>query len=237
MLKRSNTRINQLNKLKIGNSNNTHIQDCIDLDNYTGKSCFIIGGGPSLTDFDFSLLKDKITIGINRSFEFIDTTFLYINDKQYYNNIIDYKFSRDTYLKFKSFPGHIVMPTPWDGNRLMYNVKIIKRSLSSVVHTDINDGIFNGSNSGFGSIMFAIALGIKTIYLLGFDMSRNKNKTHYHSGYYDNYEHYDEKLNIYKKMFILFHKEIEINGVQVYNLNRDSNLKCFKFKEIGDIIE
>ena len=33
---------------------------------HKGKRCFIIANGPSLKKIDFSLLKDEITIGMNR---------------------------------------------------------------------------------------------------------------------------------------------------------------------------
>jgi hypothetical protein len=33
---------------------------------HAGKRCFVVANGPSLKDIDFSLLKDEITIGMNR---------------------------------------------------------------------------------------------------------------------------------------------------------------------------
>ena len=51
---------NQQNKLK-------SIQGML-----SGKDCYIVGSGSSLTGFDFSKLDDKFTLGINHTIEYYD---------------------------------------------------------------------------------------------------------------------------------------------------------------------
>ena len=41
----------------------------------------------------------------------------------------------------------------------------------------------NGDNSGYCAIQFAILAGYKEIYLIGFDLNAEKNRTHYHNEY------------------------------------------------------
>mgnify|MGYP000049866842 CR=1 FL=1 len=35
--------------------------------NYEDEACYIVGGGPSLIDFDWTLLDDKFTIALNNA--------------------------------------------------------------------------------------------------------------------------------------------------------------------------
>ena len=51
---------------------------------WEGRRCFIVGGGPSLKDFDFSQLKGALTIGINRAFERFDPTILFSADERFW---------------------------------------------------------------------------------------------------------------------------------------------------------
>ena len=39
-----------------------------------GKRCFIVGAGPSLDGFDFSLLEGEVTIGLNFMSVFFEPT-------------------------------------------------------------------------------------------------------------------------------------------------------------------
>jgi len=47
---------------------------------WKGEDCYIIGGGPSLARFNWSLLKGKKTIGINRVYEKFDPSIIFSMD-------------------------------------------------------------------------------------------------------------------------------------------------------------
>jgi len=59
---------------------------------WTGRRCFIIGGGPSLKGFNFSRLKGELVIGINRAFEFCDCDIIFAMDAQVHTYIMSGKF-------------------------------------------------------------------------------------------------------------------------------------------------
>ena len=61
------------------------ITDVLNSDSWKGKRCFIIGGGPSLSDFDFDILKDELTIGINKTLIQFSPTLNYSMDKRFYD--------------------------------------------------------------------------------------------------------------------------------------------------------
>lgn len=52
------------------------------------KTCFILGGGPSLKDFDFNLIKDYPTIGVNKSFIKFPTDIMYAMDIRFYGMLV-----------------------------------------------------------------------------------------------------------------------------------------------------
>ena len=51
---------------------------------WAGQRCFIIGGGESLKDFDFSKLKNELVIGVNLAFKKIDCQINFAMDYNLY---------------------------------------------------------------------------------------------------------------------------------------------------------
>jgi len=91
-------------------------------------------------------------------------------------------------------------------------------------------------NSGFGAIMLAIALGSREIYLLGYDLQAI-NQSHWHSGYPNrDLGEFNDKLMEYKNEIISASIDINKLGVKVFNLNKDSALKCFPFTDIETVL-
>jgi len=73
---------------------------------WKNKPCFIVGGGPSLKDFDWHLLKGRRTIGINRAFEKFEPTIMFSMDTRYLKWVLNDKYSssvRDRFLSLKSY--------------------------------------------------------------------------------------------------------------------------------------
>ena len=217
------------------------ITDAFKPHEWEGKRCFLIGGGESLKGFNFHRLDTDLSIGINRSFEFYNSTILYMMDIVFHDMIFRGEMSRftnenvtDLWAKFTGVKTMICPVSPYPLNA---DIHAIKRIEIKKITLDISEGIYAGSNSGFGALMLAIAMGASPIYLLGYDMKISKT-THWHSGYpSQTYADQNRKTESFKVMFEEFAPGIQGLGFKVVNLNPDSDLKCFEFGNVEEVLK
>lgn len=180
------------------------------------ETVYIVGGGPSLKDFDWNRLKGKKVIAINRAYEVLPfADVMYWTDGRFYKW---YKASID------KFPGMKVTcrPAPMADD----NVILIKSSASPDGLDMRPSFIAHGNNSGFGAINLAAKLGATKIYLLGYDMDSKPTQTHWHSGY-NKVKH---NHSIYDKMMLYFDRlpgQLKKLKIDVWNANPKSRLKTF----------
>jgi uncharacterized Rossmann fold enzyme len=181
---------------------------------WDNETVYIVGGGPSLSDFDWNKLKGKKVIAINRAFQVLpEADVVYWTDSRFwkwYSNEI------------KRFRGLKVTCRPYSPPS--QDVILLKAVNNKPYESDPSH-ISHGNNSGYGAINLAVKLGAKKIYLLGYDMDSSNNKTHWHNGYEAKHNH-----GIYIKMiqsFTLLAPVLKQMGVVVLNANPKSNLKVF----------
>ena len=203
---------------------------------WAGKRCFIVGGGPSLKDFDFSLLDGELTIGINRAFEKFSPTMIFCGDKRMWSWIELQKFGSKTKRLFRDSKAYKVFLDLKD-NALPDDILRIDPAAKDGITKRLKDGIGLGDNSGFMALNIAVCLGANPIYLLGFDMKGNGNgKQAWWRGGYPEIQ--DEE--VYDRMISYFNdsaKEIRALDVRVINLSPESNLRCFDFADVEDVLE
>jgi len=210
------------------------------------KECYIVAGGSSLIDFDFLKLMGKDVITVNKAFfaypnckYFITMDFTFLKKVSTQKSI--FKRSRCT----KIFIGNLcpsymeekngaIVDTRWN---LVYNLAmfdvIIKSRRVSFLGYAFND-FAHGLNSGFCALQLAIVLGYTEIHLLGMDMNV-ENKTHFHEGYGESVESFNEKLKLYytnmKESILDFHAEER--GINIYSCSKTSSLNKFlEYKEL-----
>jgi len=222
------------------NKNINHSRDISEIlsnDSWSGRRCIIIGGGPSLRGFDRSVIKDELTIGINKEFMFSSSTI---------NYSMDYTFFELLNNNQRMDPEEILMRRLWkeykgikvflkhDKGRFSDYVYTVNRIKREIISLDLKNGIYSGNNSGIGGLMLAIALGSRKIGLLGFDMKIVNGKTHCHGGYKrgngkpkHNIESMTRILNDFKIRFETIATPVKQAGVEVFNLNKNSALNCF----------
>lgn len=183
---------------------------------FENKSCYIIGGGPSLRDYDFSWLANKNTICVNASFLHVpNPSVIYWSDSYFYDRFANRLINYSCY-KVTNKP-----------KKLYDNVYVYRNTGIIGLETDPT-GLKSGNNSGYAAINLAFHLGAKTIYLLGYDMDNMGHYRHFHKEYiYSN--HVDH--NLYKdRMIPHFSSLVEPlkeRGVEVINANMNSKLECF----------
>lgn len=197
------------------------------------QRCFIIGGGESLKDFDFSKLKNELVIGVNRAYEKIDCTVMFAMDRTLYEWITTGALGQETKKKFGAFKG---FPVWLDSAGYDYpsGIFVLGKLPNSKFNYSMKNGISGGTNSGFGALNLAACLGANPIYLLGFDMKgKNGKQAWWHNGYPE--KQGDEVYKTYISDFKKAASELKEKGVQVVNLNPESELKCFDFGEFKDV--
>ncbi len=200
---------------------------------WKGQRCFIIGGGESLRGFDFSKLKNEMVIGVNRAFEKIDCMINYSMDYELFLWIKNGKLGPATKKKFEDYKGY---PVWIDNTGYDYpkGIFILNSSDTPAVANSMSEGLWTGTNAGFGALNLAVALGANPIYLLGFDMKgKNGRQAWWHSGYKG-----QQGAKVYESFISDFERiapMLKEKGIKVINLNKESNLKAFNFGNFEDI--
>jgi hypothetical protein len=193
-----------------------------------GQRCFCIGGGPSLKGFDFSRLRGELVIGINKSYEVVDSALLFTMDKRFLDWANSGQFGPESWAKWQALKTtrvfHRNVP-----HTSVTGCRYIERTSTDKLTTSIRAGFCGQNNSGFGALNLALCLGCSEIYLLGYDMTGNRDtgkQAHFHSGYPTM-----QAATVYNDMLALFGKHAdEIKRyARVINCNPSSALRCFEF--------
>ena len=142
---------------------------------------FIVGGGSSLKGLPLGWLRFEDTIGVNyAAFNMPEPTYFLTADsgvisKSVINNFWGIKSKKVVVINSKEHPrwnnvkdyvpkfDEHVIPTRWDGE----------------ISLDQNN-FATGKNTGFCALQYAIHLGYKEIYLLGFDLQKTNGKKYYY---------------------------------------------------------
>jgi hypothetical protein len=197
-------------------------EDVLKDGQWEGKQCFLIGGGESLKGFDFSKLEGELTIGINRAFEAFTPSIWYSMDRTFLKFVEDGDVDEQ---KFRALSCPKIFAFPESDGIFYPDLYFLRRK--SGLSKSIVEGCDPGSNSGYGALMLAAALGATTIFLLGYDMTV-KESTHWHAGYPDQQLRIQKtRVERYAEGFNKIASELRTNGIKVYNLNKDSGLNCF----------
>lgn len=220
-----------------------HITKVLSSGAWKGKTCFLIGGGPSIKGFDFNLIKNELTIGVNKAFTEYPVTVNYAMDMRLYDivscgNVKDKKIHQQ-WLEYKGIKVFAQRSKKYKFDESVYVVNSLRRKALSF---NLDEGIWEGNNSGFGALMLAIGLGATRIGLLGYDLKVRKThkniETHWHGGYgLDRADTFQSKLDKFRGCFTDFAPIIKQQGIEVVNLNPDSALDCFPKKEFKMFLE
>lgn len=200
-----------------------------------GSEVYIVGGGSSLTGFDFKTLINKCTIAVNKSvfnvpnrnyFVTVDYTFLSKIRRESFDAISTTKFFiADFGYPFMKEVNGVVVDS-------RYNMQYDIHGFDALVKAKGQEGIGytfadfrTGTNSGFCALQLAVILGFKKIHLLGIDLNHQGN-THYHGGYGEHPKIFNSKLDAYFNYFKIGLEKLkqERPGIKVVSCSKDSRL-------------
>ena len=165
-------------------------------DIHKGKRCFIVANGPSLKKIDLSLLKNEITIGMNRIYLMKEVNGFVPN----YLACID---KNSQIEQFYDELDELDMPCFFNYDMHKYfskkeNQYFVKEKFSPDFSKDIvNDPCGNGKTVTYTCMQIAYYMGFSEVYLIGKDHSYNtgekagkriesdgKEENHFIKGYY-----------------------------------------------------
>lgn len=186
------------------------------------EEIFIVGGGASLRFFEWDQLLCRRVIAVNRAYEVVPNA-----EVVYFS---DLRFWTWHQLQLEKHIGRKITSAARVKNRCVEHVQI-----TGLTGLDTEPGkIRQGNNSGYGAINLAVHLGVKKIFLLGFDMNFTGGCCHWHDGY--------PVINtekMLKRMVSYFDTLVEpLNrlGIDVINLNPKSAVECFPKAEFEDTL-
>lgn len=218
-------------------------------DAYAGKRAFLIGNGPSLNKLDLTKLKNEITIGVNS---------IYLNEEKMgflpNHYVIEDRFvAEDRADQVNAMKG----PQKWFGNYLQYclsgdDVNWINVRMRYDQHKnfpffsqDIARQAWTGGSVTYICMQLAYYLGVKTLYLVGFDhhyvipedakidgldiTSQSDDPNHFHPDYFGKgYRWHDPMVDrmelSYKKAGLFFERD----GRRIFNATAGGKLECFE---------
>ena len=216
------------------------------------KEIFVIGGGPSLVEFDFSKLKDRTTIAVNKAIfdvpspdYFITVDYIFLkrqgvhNRKQFFDSIITTKvfvvnlsipYIQETAGRIVDVRNHRV----YELNEFDLIIKSRKTEGIGYTFKDFRTGL----SSGYCALQLAIVLGYTKIYLLGIDLNQDK-KTHYHEGYGERPSKFNRRIPIYLHHFREGIEQIKKDGkeIEIISLSSVSQLnKNLPYQDVGEVL-
>lgn len=196
---------------------------------WEGQDAYVIGGGPSLRGFDWNLIRYQNTIGCNSAFS-LGRDFCEICI------FADFSWWQDIGSK------HL---DRYDGIAIGCSPEFDKRAeelpnwLFTMPREESRDGLstekpcFNG-NTGALAINLALLLGVKRVFLLGFDMKLEGDRANWHEMRTEDpqacvYPHFCKQLE-----HVARELSDKFPGCEVINVSDVSVLKVFPVESLAN---
>lgn len=186
---------------------------------FEGQRVFIVGGGPSLRDFEFDRLAGKPTIAINRAYEKLPgATLLWWSDARFWRIHHEQLVAHEAPFKATALMDYPAEMLPLPESVTLY------RFTGCTGFDDAPGCLRHGNNGAYAAMHLAAKLGAKKLVLLGIDMAHAKDgRTHWHDGH--GVIHLDDTLkDLMLPWFKTLAKPLAQHGVEVLNASPDSRL-------------
>jgi hypothetical protein len=203
-----------------------------------GQDIFIVGGGYSVREVNLDFLTDRVTIAINDSYKILpNATALFWCDNSWCGREMDGLQKHECELRFH--------PRTYAETHIKKDITgpagstILNRTGEYGYDPNIDNVM--GNNGGTQALNFAVNLGAKRVYLIGFDMRDDplsRGTTHWHDAHQVVIRH-----DTYSRLFIpsieALNKELKKRriGTEVINCSRTSAITCFKKKNVKGLMK
>lgn len=183
---------------------------------WKGETVFVIGGGPSLSNFNWESLRNRKVIAVNKAF--LNCPWagaMFWTDSRFY------QWYKDDINNFSGLK-YTIRPKDYYPS----NIDVLRKGARFGLETSPS-ALAHGNNSGYAAINLAYHMGAKQIILLGYDMGNDGKRSHYHEGYPVN----PTSDKTYKEQFIpgfeSLHSVLSQKGIPVWNASPHSKLDVF----------
>jgi hypothetical protein len=134
---------------------------------HTGKRCFLLANGPSLKHTDLSLLKNEITLGMNRIYLLFDELKFHTTYYTVSNELVLTQFAND----IEHLPGTKFVN--WNCRKLFksedMNYLKMNLSIKDKFSKDIIRGVYSGGTITFASLQLLYYMGFSEVVIVGMD--------------------------------------------------------------------
>lgn len=163
-------------------------------DEWLGEPCYLVGGGPSLKNFDWKRLAGKKVVAINCAYQVLpEAPVVFSRDKRWMDTFSrqdDYRQHRGLKVYQRLEPGSYGMVHMHVGESREWGFHF-------------HEGLVWARNTGLAALHLADILGATPIYLLGFDMKgENGQSKNWHNQYRSTWTHGDERYKVYIEEFV-----------------------------------
>lgn len=199
---------------------------------------FIVGGGSSLKDFNWSLLEGKQCVAVNTAFKKVKhAQMMFFCDHYFVKQHGDVNGEH-----FWRFQGDLKL-TVWNqyegcGGIKAVKVKNVPFSEEPDFLPDLQGKLFN---AGALAVNAAYLAGARHIVLLGFDMCKTKDGNNWHTGtkLAHNRTTDGKVYDSYIKAFDSMAEYIKENKIKckIVNCSKKSKLKCFPKKDLTEYLK
>ncbi len=212
-------------------------------DIHKGKRCFIVANGPSLKKMDLSLLKNEITIGMNRIFLLKDVNgfvpnYLVVADIDVQLRQFADEYNRIDITRFYNWNTRSLF-TPSE------NLMFFKESFKSEFQPDFTKQVGTGKSVAFTCLQLAYFMGFSEVILIGKDHSYNisgmphdsvkatgNEENHFIKGYFKEGYKWDVPDYIGEEYaYSLAKIAFENNNRKVYDATINGKLNIFEKKD------
>jgi hypothetical protein len=195
-----------------------------------GEDVFILGGGPSLRNFDVSVLDGAQVIATNEAFILAPDAAALV--------FVDYHWWARREIEVReTFAGELIGRGPYRSAYKRTGVTSVAYRSGEVF--SIDPRLLGGRNSGLAAVNAAWLMGAARIFLLGFDMQGDGARNNFHNLYPDSPKAPAHRyVSIFLPEFEKAAKRLEtIGGGVVINLTPGSALKCFPERSLDWALE
>lgn len=188
---------------------------------HNGKRLFILASGNSLNDLDLTKLKNKLTMGLNRS------GLIYPDAK--------YHCAMDQRLFYQYKELMILPPTLFSLENCPWGISL-KLLGSEGFSWDLNEGIYSGYTISYFALQLAIYMGFHEIVYLGLDLCHSSGQTHFFGNDFCSKNHENTEFPKMIKMFRYASDILKSRNITIYNCSPISTLEVFQKISYEDAI-
>jgi hypothetical protein len=195
-------------------------------EDWAGQRVFLIGGGPSLSGFDFNRLRGKgVVVAINDAMNYVPWAQCVLSIDTVWIR------RRREYLRRFGQQKIGIIPREWRGPEPR-RMDCLLRLPGPGYSADMGS-VYTGNNSGYAALGMSLMRGASEVWLLGYDMNK---PGHWHSGYNWRCVYGAEHYPAWSGMFAILAEVARLKGARIINANPSSAIGCFQFGNLDEAI-